>query len=227
MSTIIKVGRRSTGARTPDAAPSIHQVAFNFSDMTQQAQAYLNEVRAQAAGIVKEAQEQAKAIRKQAEQQGHQAAMQAVERVMDDKVNKHMKTLLPALQQAVQGIEHARQQWLAHWQSSTVHLACAIAQRVVRRELKHTPEITLDWLTEALQLAAGSAEIKIHLNPNDLEHLGGQVTVLTQQLSPIAPAAIIGDASITPGGCRVETRFGSIDQQLEIQLQRIEEELGE
>ena len=31
--------------------------------------------------------------------------------------------------------------------------------------------------------------------------------------------------SITPGGCRVETRYGAIDQQFEAQLARIEEEL--
>jgi len=35
----------------------------------------------------------------------------------------------------------------------------------------------------------------------------------------------VADPDITPGGCRVDTQFGSIDQQLETQLARIEEEL--
>lgn len=223
MSTIIK----ASGKPTSDAAPPVRQVAFNFSDMTRQAQAYLAEVRGQAAQIVKDAEEQAKTIRQQAEQQGHQAALQAVERVMDDKVAKHMKTLLPALEQAVEEIQRARQEWLAHWQQGGVTLACAIARRIARRELKHTPEITLDWMDEALQLAAGSAEITVRLNPADLENLGGQVHELAKRLNPVAPAAIVADAAIDAGGCRVETRFGAIDQQLETQLQRLEEELGE
>ncbi len=222
MSTIIKA---ADGHHSQSHAP-IQHVAFNFSDMNGQAQKYLADVRAQAAQIVNEAKEQAKAIRKQAEQQGHQAALQAVERVMEDKVSKHMKTLLPAVQQAVREIEHARQAWLSHWQASAVKLSCAIAERIVRRELQSTPEITLDWVGEALQLAAGSAEITIHMNPADVEHLGRQVETLTKQLTPLAPAKIVGNPEINLGGCRVDTRFGAIDQQLETQLKRIEEELA-
>jgi flagellar assembly protein FliH len=36
---------------------------------------------------------------------------------------------------------------------------------------------------------------------------------------------IVADESITAGGCRVDTEFGSLDQQLEAQLARITEEL--
>jgi flagellar biosynthesis/type III secretory pathway protein FliH len=222
MSTIIK----ASGRPLADSSP-VRQVAFNFSDMTRQAQEYLAEVRAQASQIVKDAEKQAQTIREQAEQQGRQAALQAVERVMDDKVAKHMKTLLPALELAVGEIQHARQEWLAHWQQSGVTLACAIARRIARRELKHTPEITLDWMAEALQLAAGSAEVTVRLHPTDLENLGEQVHEITKRLNPVAPAAVVADAAIESGGCRVETRFGAIDQQLETQLQRLEEELGE
>ena len=66
---------------------------------------------------------------------------------------------------------------------------------------------------------------RIHLNPSDREALGDQVDLLTKELAPLATAELISNPSITPGGCRVETQFGSIDQQLETQLKRIEEEL--
>ena len=49
--------------------------------------------------------------------------------------------------------------------------------------------------------------------------------MLVEELSPHIETEIMADAEITPGGCRVETRFGVIDQQFEAQLQRIEEEL--
>jgi flagellar assembly protein FliH len=41
----------------------------------------------------------------------------------------------------------------------------------------------------------------------------------------LAGAELSGDPQISPGGCRVETQFGTIDQQFESQLKRIEEEL--
>jgi len=63
------------------------------------------------------------------------------------------------------------------------------------------------------------------LNPADHRSIGTQVELLLRELSTLTEAEIVPDAEITPGGCRVETRFGIIDQQFEAQLKRIEEEL--
>ena len=46
-------------------------------------------------------------------------------------------------------------------------MAAAIARRVIRRELTRQPEIPLALVREALELAAGSAQVRIHLNPAD------------------------------------------------------------
>ena len=43
-------------------------------------------------------------------------------------------------------------------------------------------------------------------------------------MAGLGDAELVADPAITPGGCRVETRFGVIDQQFETQLARIEEE---
>lgn len=219
MSTIIKAGPPHSSGQ------SVGRVAFNFDDMAVQARGYLDQVRAQAAQILAEANQQAEAIRRQAEEQGRQAALRAVDRVMDEKVARQMKTVLPALHRAVEELQQARQAWLSHWQVSAVKVASAIARRVVRRELSQTPQITLDLVSEALQLAAGSADIAIHLNPRDAEALGAQVRQLTEALSPLSAARVVADAAVAEGGCLVETRFGVIDQQFEAQLKRIEEEL--
>ena len=44
-------------------------------------------------------------------------------------------------------------------------------------------------------------------------------------MSGLGEPQIVADATVSPGGCRVETRFGSIDQTFEAQLARVEEEL--
>lgn len=223
MSTIIKALSRTSDA--PDE--SIRHVAFNFSDMSVRADQYIEQVRAQAAQIIQDAQGQAEAIHQQAEQRGRQAALDAVEKMTDEKVAGYVQTVLPALQKAIDEIEHAKQAWLAHWQRTGVQVAAAIAGRVIRREIAKTPEITLDLVRESLELAAGSTEMRIHLNPGDVKRLGKQVTELTRRFQPLSPAEVIADPSVTEGGCRVETKFGTIDQQFESQLERIEEELAE
>jgi flagellar assembly protein FliH len=212
MSTIIRATDRNAGTQ--------HTV-FNFDDMAVQAKAYLDKVRAEAAQIVAKAQQEAQGVRQRAEQEGRRQGMQAVEQM----VGKQLSTVLPALRQVSEDLRHAKQAWLAQWEASGVHVAAAIAQRLIRRELSRQPEIPLALVREALELAAGSPQLRVHLNAEDYRAIGPQVELLVQELSALAATEIVADPEITPGGCRVETRFGVVDQQFEVQLRRIEEEL--
>lgn len=218
MTGIIKASRKAAG----DGQSS---VAFNFEDLTDKANQYLDSVRRQAAKILTDAKQQAQEVEQRAREAGRQAALRQAEQSVEGKFNERLQTVMPALEQAVLALRESEQAWLNHWERQTVRLACAIAERVVRREIARTPEITLQLVREALELANGSARLRLHLNPQDHATLAGQVAALVACLQHLAPAEIVADPKISPGGCRVTTEFGSIDQQIETQLARIEEEL--
>jgi flagellar assembly protein FliH len=211
----------ATIIRLADPSHDPHAVVFNFDDLTAQAAEHVNQANAQAATIVAEARQQADAIRQQAEEDGRQAAVRAAKHTAAEQ----LAPVVSALRQATAELQAAKQTWLAHWESSAVHLASAIAARIIRGELSRQPEITLTLVREALELAAGSPNVRIHLNPQDHKKLGTQVRALTEAMSGIGDAEITADATLERGSCRVETRFGTIDQQFESQLKRIEEEL--
>lgn len=213
MSSIIRASDRNAATET---------VAFNFDDLSNQARRYLDEVRAEAAKIVAEARRDAVAIRQQAEREGRQAALQAVERTVAGQLSGS----LAAIGRAVDEVRQSKHAWLKHWERAAVHLAAAIARRVIRRELSRQPDIPLALVREALELATGSASLRIRMNPDDLEALGTQVETVAKQFAPLAATELVPDSAIVPGGCRIETRMGIIDQQFDAQLQRIEEELN-
>ncbi|MGI9428975.1 MAG: FliH/SctL family protein [Bythopirellula sp.] len=221
MATIIKRESQRHASGT-----ELRKVAYDLNDLASEGDAYLQQIRAEAAKIVQQAEQDAATIRQQAEVAGKQAAEAAIERILDDKVAKQMQTLTPALSAAVQQIEDSRQDWLRNWESSATQLACAIAAKIVRRELKSQPGIALEWIREALQMCAGAAEITLRLHPDDFETLGEQVRQLTEVFHPVGAAKIVADPAITSCGCRLETEFGSIDQQLETQLERLQQELS-
>jgi flagellar assembly protein FliH len=200
-------------------------VAFSFADMHGQANDYVETVRREAAKIVQQAHSQSEQIRRQAEVAGRKAAEAAAERMLDEKVTKRMNSLLPALEQLVKEINDAKGELLTHWERSARQVATAIAERVIRRRLEKEPEIALDVVADALRLAAGSADITLHVNPTDYENLGSQIERLASTLCRLAASQIIADPEISPGGCRVATKFGEIDQQIESQLRRIEQDL--
>ena len=211
----------STVIKAADLSHDLPGVAFNFDDMTAKAHQYLEGVRAEAARIVAQAHNDAEEIRKKAQIEGRRAGQAEIERI----VRKQLVGQMATLQQVVQDVQHAKQAWLAHWEKSGVHVAAAIAQRLIRRELSQKPEITLTLIREALELAVGSSQLRIHMNPSDHQTLGPKVETLIAELAPLGSTELVADPEVRPGGCRVETRFGVIDQQFEAQLARIEEEL--
>jgi flagellar assembly protein FliH len=212
----------ATILQSADSPVGPHIVAFNFDDVAAEAAQCTAKAKAEAAEFVAKAQSEAEAIRRQAAEEGCKAAM----REFDKMVAAHVAPAIVAIQQADADLHQAKQEWIAHWETGVVRLAAAIAGRVVRRELRRQPDITLSLVREALDLAAGSPNVRLHLNPEDYQALGVQVRSLIDAMSSLGDAEVIPDASVSQGGCRVETRFGTIDQQIESQLRRIEEELA-
>jgi flagellar biosynthesis/type III secretory pathway protein FliH len=219
MAAIIKSGVISNDGN------GLHSVAFNFEDMSDRAARYLDTVRSQAEQILTDAKQRAAEITALAKNAGQQEALAEATQVVERKLDQSLDTLLPAIRQAIAAIGFEKERWLKKWEQETVHLASAMAACVIRRELSKFPEISVDLAREALQLAMGSGRLRLLLNPSDIETLGDRTDQLANEFSNLAPTDIVADESVRPGGCQVVTEFGSLDQNIDVQLRRIEEEL--
>jgi flagellar assembly protein FliH len=208
---------------------SLHRAAFNFDDLKGQAEKYLDEVRRQGQQLIEKARQDAAAMRPRFEAEARQAAEQSVqervEQLANELVSQRLQTLRPALEQAVRAIEKARGDWTAEWEAQAVHLAVAIAGRVIRREIGREPQIQASYVREALELAAGSQQVRVRIHPDDHQALGSLAGQWFEQALARASAELVADPSVSQGGCVVETEHGQIDQQIETQLARIEQEL--
>jgi flagellar assembly protein FliH len=196
-----------------------------FVDLSDELHARLEAARVESAQLVADAREAAERVRREAQQQGQVLARDAALRQCREELDRRLATALPALGQAVACLEREKAQHLRHCERHVVRLAIAIAERLVRRELDRAPEITLSLVREALDLAASSERISLHLNPDDCETLRDSLAQLTTQRSSTQRLEIVSDPAIAAGACVVKTEFGTIDQQFQSQLARIEEEL--
>lgn len=221
MATVIK----STIRQEAPSGPSVRPIAFRFDDIAESAESYLDKVRDEAAKIIQQAHQEAESVKQKAAEAGRAAAESAIEELLDTKVAKQMQTIQPALNQAVKDIVDSKHAWQKHAEQTVVTLATTIASKIIRREVTNDPEITLNWIQEALTLAAGSQEMVLYLNPKDYKNLGLRIDHLVKSFSRLSPAKVISDESISPGSCRVLTEFGEVDLQIESQLARISEEL--
>jgi flagellar assembly protein FliH len=216
MAGIIKAAGRSDAGVTGGAQ------AFHFHDV---GESYLSRVRGEAARIVAEARQEAARIKAKAVEEGREAAIQAAQASLRARLDQQLTSVLAALRQAAETIDHSRHAWQQHWEQHTVSLACSIASRICRRELSRQPEITLAWVREALEMAAGNAEVTVRLHAEDHATLATHTETIAKQLAGLGNVRIVADSAITAGGCRVDTEFGSLDLQLDQQLARIAEEL--
>jgi len=221
MATIIKSGKEFTSGH------DVRTAVFNLTDMSDQANQYLGGVRQQAAQLVAEANRESEEIRQRAKAAGREAAMREVEKNIQQQIARQLSTVLPAIEKLVQTLDLSQQAWHAEWEQGVVRLATAIAARVIRREVQQTPQITLEWISESLQLITSQRKLTVRLHPEDYAALRNEVETLAAQLRGLAPTEIVADQDVSRGGCRLDAESGSIDQQIESQLKRIEEELFE
>ncbi len=206
------------------AAPAPRPDA-RFVDVSHDVDCRLQRAREEADRILDEARQQAEQIRCRAEQLGRGQGQAAFDAQVRDEVQRQLATVLPALQQAVEVVQSARSNHLSACETGVIRLAAAIAQRLVRRELRQNPDIPLVLIREALELATGSHQITIHLHPGDYNTLRDRVAELTRLPGDGVAIEVLADPEVSPGGCLVHTEFGTIDQRFESQLSRMIEEL--
>jgi flagellar assembly protein FliH len=213
--------------------------AFNFDDLRRQCDEHIENARRQGQELLARAAAAADEVRRQAHAEGVAAGQRdgfaAAQHLIDSKAaeiatrqtQEQLRTVLPAFQSAVEGLAIERDRWLAAWEAAAVKLSAAIAERIVRHELARRPELTRTVVREALELAAGQPHLKLHLHPHDLEQLQQAGDEAVGFFAAVGEATLVPDASLSRGGCLIETRHGVIDARLETQLARITEELLE
>jgi flagellar assembly protein FliH len=222
-------------ARSPRPAASAS--VFNFDDLRRQCDDFLADSRQTAEQLVAQATAEAEEIRRQAYAEGFQAgqaaglaaAEQAIEtkavEIAKRQTEARIQTALPALTESVRALRWERDRWLACWEQEAVKLSAAIAERIVRAELRRHPEISRCMLREALELAAGSSTLKVRLHPQDLAILREYGQDEFSSPTQTGEAEFHPDPAVSPGGCVIETRHGVVDARIETLIHRISNEL--
>jgi flagellar assembly protein FliH len=207
-------------------------ISFEYADIEQRCDAQLQAAQTQAEQIILAAEAHAEELRAEAWQLGHTTgSLQAetefeahVEAAVQQRLQEHLQYLVPALQMATTQLIQDREQIVLQWETAAIQLSLTLAERIVRRELQLQPEAPRALIAEVLQLTAGASSILLRLHPDDIadieEHSADWQSLLS---SPHIKA--VADATITRGGCLVETPQGEIDGRIETQLARLASEL--
>jgi flagellar assembly protein FliH len=132
-----------------------------------------------------------------------------------DDTRKEIDTKLDRLEHLLSELLQPIKRHEDELETSLVNLTTVLARAVVYRELTIDSAQIRQVVRRAMQALPSTAEnIRIHINPED----GEMVREVAARLE--ATASVIEDASILPGGCKVETRHSLVDFTVEKRFQR-------
>jgi flagellar assembly protein FliH len=121
--------------------------------------------------------------------------------------------LVRELTKAADDVIKMRSGMLRQTERQMVQLALAVAQRVVQRELAVDPALLLEMARGVVARIDESARVTVRLNPQDYDASGAAA------ITDLAPnVAITADSKVEPGGCRIESDFGTLEAGVEAQI---------
>ena len=195
-----------------------------LQDARAKAQELFEEAEREAQARLEQVQQEVDSIRLQAKEAGFAQGYRKVGGGRQKALEK-AADLLKLLQSTVEEAVRLRAASLQALEDDFLKLSIFLADKVIRKEV----ETDISWLKpmvkEALEVLGSVEQVVVLLNPVDYALLQNYRQDL--ELSSRAELVFQQDASITPGGCLIETETGLIDARLERRLGKLAHHLLE
>ncbi|MGB8955270.1 MAG: FliH/SctL family protein [Tumebacillaceae bacterium] len=201
-------------------------------------EAIKSRARADAAEIIRQAQEDAQQILdaerervqaillaevQEAKELGYREGYEAACQAAEDQYAGKLDEVELLYRKAVDD----RKQYLADSEPLIVDLACAVAQKIMTREVTVDREWVLDVVRAALEEIHDAGQIEVRVHPDDFERVQANRRGLRKEVPGQTELLVLPDRVVEPGGCVVHTAFGNIDARIDTQLEEVRKALQE
>lgn len=187
-----------------------------------QAEQTIFEARQQAEEILAQAKQQQENWQLEASQQGYQGGYQEGKAV----AQAEYEALIAQAKETVDQALAEKRKILAASEGEILQLVLVIAKKVIGLELTTNPEIIKNLVQTALTKVCDTDNVSVKVNPAEISDILDFQDELKKS-SNIPSLQVLGDETITRGGCLIETSYGNVDGRLERRIEEVEEALWE
>jgi len=154
---------------------------------------------------------------------GHDAGAQEVRDALEATLRKTAEETAVRMAQLLRNTRDHLKKSEDQISRQILEIACDLARQVVRRELQSDTNPLKPVIAEALsQLVDDGLPATVRMNPGDLTLMKG---ALQETLSSPVPE-FVADASVSPGGCLIESATMAVDATIEKRWARAVGNLG-
>nr|NLJ02489.1 hypothetical protein [Bacillota bacterium] len=209
----------------PSAEGTILDASNLIGDAKRQAEEIVQEAEERASLLLQQAEEEIEALRLKTKEEGYAEGYREGLQDGAEKALQEAQGLLELLQRTVEEGAELRSRGLAALEEDCLKLSLLLADKIVRKSV----EDDISWLkpiiSEALQALGTVKEITVYLSPYDFSLLEEEEENL--RLTARTKITFEQDASLSQGGCLIESENGRIDARLEKRLGKLGKSLME
>ena len=168
---------------------------------------------------VDSAEEERKQAIEEARTHGYAACRAEMEAEVRDRVRNFTSM--------VEDLTAQRKRLLMESEEAVMKLSCDIARRIVAKMAEVDEAVVLDIVRNAIGHLSDRQKVTIRVNPADAVVLRASGDELAEASGAGSTVEILEDARIKRGGCLIEGESGSVEAQLDRQVDMIEKALME
>jgi len=161
----------------------------------------------------------------EAEQAAYERGRRDGEKALSEQLLQQRAELLELHQGVVESLRAAAPQVSQETAKTLIEMALEAAQKIIAG-MPIQPKMVEAVVREAISQVEDSAEITIHLHPDDLALLRKHQSPILQGLPETGPLRFINSSEVTRGGCMVHTRFGLLDARRETKIEQLRQSLS-
>ena len=114
-----------------------------------------------------------------------------------------------------------QEQFFKNANRDLMDLAFKIAEKIIGKQLEMEPETIIGIVKQAMQTVRQSKQLTIRVHPEDAKLLKENEEELQETLGRQRILDVVEDKKVHRGGCIIESEIGTVEAQLQTQLDRL------
>lgn len=138
---------------------------------------------------------------------------------------KEVEAAYQVLFSLVEEAKELKQELLKTADRDILKIALAAARRILRQEIRQSPEKILEYIHTAIKIVGQSDTLLLRIHPDDLERLTKERAKLIQWAEGVTWLRFESDTNLLPGECIIESRERVVDMRIDAQITALCQEM--
>lgn len=169
--------------------------------------------------IIEKAREQAASIEKDAYEKGFEQGEKDGLELGEEKAKKIVGTIEDLLNE----IRSVKEEMIRRYEKEILEVIFSVVKKIIHVQTGFDNEIVRDTIMNAVAYATQKNEINLKINPDDFDYVESLRPEFFAEFKDLKSMMVTTDASITRGGCLIESCHGNIDAMIDTQIEKIKQ----